>query len=187
MNYLSIDTESGGRDEQYSLLTAAFIIFDENFNELDSLYLTLRPDDGIYRIGGQGMSVNKIDIVEHDKIAIPYKDAKTPLYNFLKKNANGELLTPIGHAVKGDIRRCQQNLISEGSWNQFCTYHFIDTSVVLQFLRACGKMPSDCDGSIEALCEYFSIEGNDDRYHDAYVDAKATAKVLQKMIDIGKK
>ena len=94
------------------------------------------------------------------------------------------LLTPVGHGVKGDIEHVTDKLISVGSWEQFCTYHYIDTSVVLQFLRACGKMPQDCDGSVAALATYFNIPivGN---LHDASVDTKLQAAILKQFVELG--
>ena len=184
IKYLHIDCEMGGRDRRFSLLTAHFMVTDANFNVLGDLYLEIKPDDGVYVLSGEGMSVNKIDIVAHDKVAIPYKNAKPLLFNFLKLHSNGDKLTPVGHAVKGDIEHILAVLISEGSWQQFCTYHFIDTSVVLQFLRACGKMPLDCDGSVGALAKYFNIPVDGD-LHDARVDTKLQAAILQNFVWLG--
>ena len=127
----------GGRELKYSLLTAYFLVTDSHFKKIGDLNLYLKPDDGDYIVSGQGMSVNKIDLIEHDKIAIPYKQAKPLLFDFLKRHSGKKRLTPVGHGVLGDIRHIKNSLISEGSWDQFCTYHYIDTSVVLQFLRAC--------------------------------------------------
>ena len=188
-NYLHLDCEMGGRELKFSLLTACFIVIDETNKVIDTLNLKVKPDDGVYILSGQGMSVNKINIQEHDKIAITYKQAKPLLYDFLKKYSAGSHLVPVGHGVKGDIQHIIDKLISEGSWEQFCTYHYIDTSVVLQFLRACGKMPMDTDGSVKALAEYFGLWGNpcdDDTFHDAKFDAEMTMKIFQKMVDLGK-
>jgi hypothetical protein len=93
-------------------------------------------------------------------------------------------LVPVGHGVRGDISHVIDKLISEGSWEQFCTYHYIDTSVFLQILRAQGKMPEDTDGSVTALSQYFGIkiEGED---HDCRVDTKKTMAVFQKMLGFG--
>lgn len=185
LKYLILDAEMGGRDLNYSLLTAYFLVVDENFNFLSELSLAIKPDDNVYVVSGQGMSVNKIDIVAHDKIAIPYKNAKGLLYNFLKENSAGQHLVPVGHGVVSDIKHIKNSLISEGSWHQFCTYHYLDTSIVLQFLRACKKMPLDTDGSVGALADYFhlSIDGN---LHDAKTDALLTAQILKKFIELGK-
>jgi len=179
-----MDCEMGGRELKYSLLTAYFMVTDAEFNFLGDLYLRVKPDDGDYIVSGQGMGINKINLQEHDKIAIPYKQAKPILFNFLKAAAGTDRLTPIGHGVRGDIEHVISRLISEGSWEQFCTYHYIDTSVVLQFLRACGKLPQDQDGSVGALAEYFNIPIIGD-LHDASVDAKTTAMIYQKMVEIG--
>lgn len=176
----------GGRELKFSLLSAYFLITDEDFRVLDQLFLNVKPDDGVYMLSGQGMNVNGINIQEHDKIAVPYKQAKPILFNFLKKNSVDGRLTPVGHAVKGDISHVIQNLISEGSWEQFCTYHFIDTSVVLQFLRACGLMPLDCDGSVGALAEFMGIEYHG-KLHDPEVDSKITAQILKTFIYMVKK
>ena len=175
----------GGRDLNYSLLTAYFHVTDANFNKVGDLYLAIKPDNGDYIVSGQGMAVNKINLAEHDKVSIPYKLAKPLLFDFLKQYSKNGRLTPVGHGVVGDIRHIKNCLISDGSWEQFCTYHYIDTSVVLQFLRACGKMEEDCDGSVTALASYFGVkvEGED---HDCRVDTMKTLGVFREFIRIGK-
>lgn len=184
--YLHLDCEMGGRELKFSLLTSYFLVTDENFNTLGELFLETKPDDGVYIVSGQGMSVNGINIQEHDKTAITYKAAKPLLFNFLKQQASGGHLIPVGHGVRGDIEHVQDKLISEGSWNQFCTYHYIDTSVVLQFLRGCDMMPLDTDGSVEALAEYFGVTILPKKLHDPYYDTHQTKLVLQAMIKFAK-
>lgn len=181
--YLHIDCEMGGRELKYSLLTAYFLVTDDKFQTLSELYLQVKPDDGVYILNGQGMTINGINLQEHDKVALPYKQVKSNLFNFLKLNAGTGRLVPVGHGVRGDIEHIIDKLISEGSWEQFCTYHFIDTSVVLQFLRACGKLPLDMDGSVSALAKYFSIDIDGD-LHDARVDAKLTCEIFRKFIQV---
>jgi oligoribonuclease (3'-5' exoribonuclease) len=183
IRYLHLDCEMGGRDLKYSLLTAYFLVTDDCFNPLGELSLLIKPDDDTYIVSGQGMTVNQINLQEHDKVALPYKQAKTLLFNFLKQHANGGKLTPVGHGVKGDIEHLIDKLISEGSWEQFCTYHYIDTSVVLQFLRVCGKMPMDVDGSVGALAKHFNIDIKGD-LHDACVDVETTCAILQKFVEL---
>jgi hypothetical protein len=186
ITYLFMDCEMGGRDLKYSLLTAYFYVTDAKFNKLGDLYLEVKPDDGDYIVSGQGMTVNKIDLIEHDSVAFPYKMAKPLLYNFLSKMNKqvGGHLTPVGHGIKGDIDHVIDKLISRGSWEQFCTYHFIDTSVVLQYLRACGMMDENCDGSVVALAKHFNIqvEGAD---HDCRVDTLKTLGIFREFIRIG--
>src|ERR1039458_9014122 len=200
IKYLHMDCEMGGRELKYSLLTAYFTVTDDKFKVLGDLYLEVKPDDGDYVVSGKGMGVNKINLQEHDKIAIPYKDAKPWLYNFLRKHSAGIVngavtpnwlpirLTPVGHGVKGDISHVILRLISEGSWEQFCTYHYVDTSVVLQYLRALGKMPEDCDGSTSALVDYFGISGDKGdpcNFHNARFDTQMTMAVYREFVRLG--
>ena len=187
LRYLVVDCEMGGRELRYSLLTAAFMVTDDKFNVIGTLDLAVKPDDGDYIVSGQGMGVNKINIIEHDKIAIPYKQAKPLLFNFLKQFSSCPncKLVPVGHGVRGDIEHIIARLISEGSWEQFCSYHYLDTSVVLQYLRACGKMPLDCDGSVMALAKHFSIDISGD-LHNAMVDVQVTAAILKAFVALGK-
>ncbi len=185
MKYLVIDTESGSRHATSTLLTAYFLVVNDAFQHMGCLDLKLKPEgDDHYIVDAQGLATNGINIVNHDHDAITCKQAKPLLYEFLKMHSVSERLTPLGHATKGDIRRITDNLISKGSWDQFCTYHFIDTSVVLQFLRACGKMPEDEDGSIQALAAYFNIPPA--TWHVAKFDAEITMKIFQKMVELGR-
>jgi hypothetical protein len=182
-----MDCEMGGRELKYSLLTAYFMVTNDKFENLGDLYLQVKPDDGgEYVLSGQGMAVNGINIQEHDKVAIPYKQAKPMLYDFLRKMAKGMHLVPVGHGVKGDIEHVLDKLLSRGSWEQHCSYHYIDTSVVLQYLRACGKMPYDTDGSVSALASHFNIDVDKNILHNAKYDTQLTAEVFQKMIELGK-
>lgn len=185
MTYLALDCEMGGREIEFSLLQAYFSVLDKNFTPLDELNLLLKPDNNIYIVSGQGMSVNQINLQEHDKVALSYKQAKPLLYDFLKRNGSGTRLTPVGHGIRGDIDFLLKYLISVGSWEQFCTYHYLDTSVILQFLRACGKMPVDQDGSVGALATYFNLPINGD-LHDAKVDAQTTAMILKCFVGLTK-
>ncbi len=186
MKFIFLDAEMGGRELKYSLLTLCLMVTDENATPLEPhLNLKIKPDDGDYIVSGQGMSVNKINIAEHDKVAIPYKLAKPLLYNFLHTHGKDERLVPVGHAVKGDIEFVTKYLISRGSWEQFCTYHFLDTSVILQFLRAKGKMPMDIDVSVEALASYFKVDNIlPQRWHEADYDTLMTARVFHSMLKL---
>lgn len=186
ISYLFMDCEMGGRELKYSLLTAYFLATDANFRKVGEFYIELKPDDGVYVLSGQGMSVNKINLQEHDKRAVAYKDAKGAFYAFLavvyKKLGR---LTPIGHGVKGDIEHVIDRLCSRGTWEQFCTYHYVDTSVWLQILRIHGKMPEDCDGSIKALHDdhfKLKVDGAD---HDCRVDTMKTLGVVKEFVRLG--
>lgn len=87
MKYIVIDTETGGIGRDVSLLSAYFGVLDENFNLLDELELFVRPDNHIYQVTAEALGINKINLVEHEKKAVTYKEAGTKLFNFIEKNS----------------------------------------------------------------------------------------------------
>lgn len=184
--YIALDTETGGITLDTSLLTAYFVVLDEKFKVVDELNLVVKPDDGNYVVNAQALNVNKINLVEHDKVALPYKAAKPFLYKFLELNYQGEKLIPIGHGLAFDIVRLKQDLIGQGSWENFVSYRTLDTSIVAQFLRAAGLFPDDVSGSLGSLVSYFKLPPVGDM-HDARVDTLQTVSVLQALLNLVKK
>lgn len=186
--YVALDTETGGVTLDTSLLTAYLAILDENFGVTTELSLKVKPEDGRYVVTAQALAVNKINLIEHDKVAITYKAAKPLLYNFLKNNftVGQDQFIPIGHGIYFDIIRLKQDLISEGSWEQFVSYRLLDTSNVVQFLRAAGLFPNDVSGSLGSLMKHFGITPVGE-LHDARNDTISTVDVLQQLFKIIKR
>lgn len=184
MTYIVFDTETGGLGLDTSLLTAWFGVFDAELNLVDELDLRVKPNDGVYLVTGQGLGVNKIDLVEHDKVAITYKEAGTALYNFLVKNKApvevGGKLIPLGQHVYFDIEFLLAKIISKGSWDNFVTHRVLDTMRIARFLQLIGKLPVE-SVSLTKLVEYFGIkvEGNP---HEAKYDALATVEVYKALV-----
>jgi hypothetical protein len=87
--YIVLDTETGGVTLDTSLLTAFFAILNEDFEVTDELYLRVKPDDGIYRTTARALEINGINLISHDAVAITLREARTPLYEFLRKNYSG--------------------------------------------------------------------------------------------------
>lgn len=180
--YLALDVESGGLNHNFtSVLEYYFIILDENFNELASLHLLTKPDDGIYALNAKAMDVNRINLIEHDKVAIFEREAKTKLYQFLDSNTNhGESkLVWVGHNVGFDRDAVYTKLCSRTTLDKFCKYYTLDTGTVSQFLRFAGLLPLDVTSSLGALIEHFGVEGSNS--HRAEDDIRATVEVLKAM------
>lgn len=183
MKYLVTDVETGGF-EGTSLLTAYFGVLDEKFNLIDELELFLRPKDHIYCVEAQALVVNKIDLIEHEKKAIPYSDGGTMLFNFLKRNSMDGLikLEPLGHNVVFDIVRIKKDLVSEGSWLKFVSYRLRDTGGIGNFLKDQGKIPKEISGSLGSYCDYFSIDKS--KAHDARGDCMMVVELYKRMIKL---
>jgi hypothetical protein len=185
MRYLSCDIESGGPELKHSLLSAYFVVLDEDlqtvYGELD---LKSKPNDGNYIVRAEGLSVNGINLVEHDKEAVIESKAATLLYEFLEKHSpQGSLkLMPFGHGIEHDIEFIKEHLTK--NWNKFVSYRYLDTGCIVQFLKLTGKVSRDLGGSLKELGEYFDISMNN--LHTAKGDTWATIEVLRKLRDLDK-
>ena len=186
--FLFLDCETGGIGPEYSLLQTYLLITDDQFNPMDDLMLLTKPDDGIYKVCGEAMNVNRIDLKVHDTQALYYKEAGTKLYKWLQLHTNDgkDKLIVVGHNVKGDIDSIIRSLISRGTWDKFTSYRLRDTQTVACFLIDCGII-KNISGSLESLCKYFRINqsvGDDWNPHDAKFDTEMTLKVYQKLINL---
>ena len=184
-HYIFLDSETGGIGLDKSLLTLYLIVTDANFNKIDDLYLYLKPPDDVYHVTGEAMEINRIDLVTHYKKAVYYKDGGTLLYNFIKRNSStGRIkLLPVGHNMTGDIFHIHDKLMTRESWENFVSYRRLDTVVIAQYLKSCGKLPDDISGSLSSIVSYFKLPeiGN---LHDAKTDTLLTMEVFKKLIYI---
>lgn len=180
--YIAIDCETGGIGTDKSLLTAYFGVYDEAFQLRSDLYLHVKPNDGIYKVTAEALSINKINLVEHNQEAITEKEAGTRLYDFLyNANINGkDKLIPIGHNVAFDIKFLQEHLVGQGTWEKFVSYRVLDTGVIAQFFKTAGILSEDISGGLGSLAAHYKISQSN--AHTAKEDAQVTVKVLQNMI-----
>lgn len=184
--FLGVDTETGGISEETSLLTAYYGFYQLNnskFTLLDDLDLKIKPNDGIYRVTSEGMNVNKINLIEHDKIAIYEKFAGQQLYKKLQEwfVISKDKIVPVGHNVYFDINRTTDRLISKGSWETFVSYRAMDTCTLAQFYRICGKLPADISCSLSHLAGYYKVQVTG-KHHEAKCDVEMTMGVLENLI-----
>lgn len=183
--YLPMDNETGGLAENVSLLSTYLEVVDEKFNVVDALELYTKPNDSVYLVEAGGLEVNKINLIEHDKIAITYSEAGQKLYNFLKKNSNdGKIkLIPVGKNVQFDVLGLQRCLLAKKNMEKFVSYRQIDITGYAMGLQIKGKLPDEMSLSLSSLVEYFGIklEGN---AHEAKYDTQVTMAVWRKMLEM---
>lgn len=192
LSYLALDGEFGGIDLKYSLLTVYFRVLDEDFQMVSDLDLCLKPDDGSYVLSAKGMEVNGINLVQHDKTAITYKDGKDILRKWLYglSQMNGyNRLNPLGHNVAGDIRHVQDKLIDREKWEQYVSYRHRDTAVIGGYLIDRGLVPDGSggaegvSGSLASWGDYFGIKPFG-TLHTAKTDTLLTIEVYKKMLKV---
>lgn len=180
--YLALDIETGGIGTDKSLLTAYFQVLDESFNVVDELDLRVKPDDGVYRITAEALGINKINLVEHDAVAISQSAAGGFLRAFLLKAVpkEGQRLIPIGHGVAFDLQFIHAHLLGKETFQKYTSYRLLDTAAIGQFLKLLLLVPETVSGSLGSFVEFYSIPPG--AYHTAKGDTEMTIAVLKAMM-----
>lgn len=178
--YLFLDAEFGGIGLEKSILSAYFTIVDKEFNTIDSLDLLIKPDDGVYHVTAESLNITKINLIEHDNVAITYKQAGTALYQFLDRNKFEHRLTCVGNGIQGDINHITDKLISCSNWDKFVSKISIDMCGISKFLQFSNKLPSDLSISLDSLRNYFNIQING-KSHNAKVDVLVGIEVFKNL------
>lgn len=176
--YLIVDTETGGLEWPSSLLTAYFQIVDPELNILSDFEMAIKPSDGMYNVTAGALKVNRIDLVEHDKMARYAVDVSGHLSGWLHTHSNGgtNKLVPVGQFVNFDIGFIKEQLNLAKEWNFVCTRGYICTKGTAEFLKLANKLPHDLKTGLSDLCAHFGIKL--DKAHVAKNDVEATRKVL---------
>lgn len=179
--YIAYDCETGGRDSDLtSLLTVTFRVLDAQLQDLETLELKTKPEDGIFRVHPKALSINKINLIEHSKDAITYKEARSKLLNFLNRHSDGGTtkLTPVGHRVGFDTDFVQDQLVTKDEWQAHVSYDYLDTATIAEFLKSCLMIPNSVQG-LGNLAKFFGV--HEEGAHDATVDVNMTVNVLKAM------
>jgi hypothetical protein len=182
--YLPFDTETGGLTTESSLLTAHFAVCDKELNILDELELYTRPNDRYYTVSAEALTVNKIDLIDHDKIALTYSEAGQELREFLwKYSKNGKIkLIPVGKNVPFDVKKVNETLLGEKTWRQLVSYRQYDITSVVIFLKRKGLLPEDAPESLEGLANMMGFKYES---HTAQGDTYAAIAVIKWLEALG--
>lgn len=183
--FLFIDNETGGIGLETSLLTSCLVLTDDKFNLIDELNLALAPENGIYNVTAQGLTVNRINIVEHDKEAICYGKAGAKVHDLLRKYSKqgSEKLIPAGHGIYFDLTHIWDKIYSRKNWEQWCSYRVMDTSSIGRMLLTVGRIPATLTGSLEGYAQHFGLlDGK--QLHTARADTLLTIEVAKKFMEM---
>ena len=172
-NYLCVDTETTGLNNDAQVLTAFFIILDSNFNEIDKLDLKIRYP--VYNVELKAFSINKINLSVHDKNALDLLDAKNTLNAFLKKHYKNKKYIPLGHNVKFDLDKLSKNF---DIYNYINNIFSFDTMQIAQFFKSSGQIPVTQSLSLKNLTEYYNIK-SEGELHNAEYDIKLTIELFK--------
>ena len=187
MRLLAFDVETGGLDpKETSLLTAYFQVFDENFNEIDSLSFKVKPDDGKFKVTQKAMDINKINLEYHAEEAMPYYLAAHELEHFLKYNSQNEKLIPVAHNIEFDLSFIYEYLLSKDNWEQYVSYRKLDTAQLANFFKLVGVLNPNQKTNLGDIAKSLNVQF-DGAAHSADADTKVAIQVLKKFVELVRK
>lgn len=186
MKYFLYDTETGGNKINASILTLYGVVCNEKFEVVDTISLKIRPNDGIYRVEAEALAINKINLVEHDKVAVTQSVAAQTLRWFLENHSeNGEKITVGGWNNYWDNSFIQAHLLPD--LNDLISRHLLDVASTAVLLKTMGLLPGDLKLSLVNLVKHYNVEFENGA-HDAQSDIMATVavfKCMQKQLTSG--
>lgn len=184
---LVIDTETGGVDpNRHSILSLAAVLWEDGEirGEVDIL---IAEDDLV--VTARALEINRIDLVAHTREAVAPREALSLLLDFVAKHYRreldaGEQVAIAGHNVGFDLgflkRLCR---IAGSDFPSVFSHRLLDTASVLRFLSLTGLLPAKTVASNGAF-EYFGINIQAEKRHSALEDARATAQLLTRLVEL---
>ena len=176
--YIAFDCETSGVSETSNLLTISFLILDKDLIQKDSLNISLKQTSG-YNIYPEALQINRIDIIKHHQSSSDLQTSRKILLDFLNKNKGSYNLIPIGHNISFDIRFIKSSgLLTDREYSNFISCNPVDTLIVAQFLKTCGKLNQKQSLSLINLCNHFKLDSCKNSEHTSEYDIKMTIKLL---------
>ena len=169
--YLFLDCETGGVTTEASLLTAAFVLYDNQGNFISDLCLTCKPENEIFCVTPGALKVNNINLESHLKEAKTYKDCTHELKSWLDNHkVSKETTILVGHRVKFDIDFVTKYLLTDKELFSCVNRTAEDTAVIASFLGYKFK-------NLKNLAELLNLNTSSTIFHTALGDCLLTADI----------
>jgi len=181
--YIAFDTETGGTDSLANpILTAFFLILDEDLQEIDSLDLAIRPEAPFDVVEEEALSINGINMEQHlaRTDILSRAEASEAITEFIKKhNKTKTALEPLGHNVAFDIDMLKAQLFTKEQYGKLFHYRVVDTFPISNLLKQVGMLPKEV-GKLTTLADHYKIPY--EKAHEAKVDVYLCVDVYRNMI-----
>ena len=189
MRLLIVDTETGGLDPTvHSILSLGATAYPYASGETPEFSVLVKETPFVVEHGALG--VNKIDLVEHAKKAVPPAEAWFKFLEWIDAHKDFERcygkLVLGGHNTPFDIgfmRRLHRLSGDTRPFDTLFSHRFDDTMTIGRYLARCGH-PIERFGLADLL-KHFGLKN--DAAHTALADARATAQLLGAMVELGKR
>jgi DNA polymerase III epsilon subunit-like protein len=184
---LVLDTETGGVDpDRHSLLSIGAVVWEDGRQCAEIEILVAEPE---LIVTARAMEINRIDLVTHARAAKAPADALAKLLRFVEAQfpqalASGERVVLAGHNVGFDVGFLKRLFRMTGAdFEAVFSHRVLDTASILRFLSLANLVPEAAAASSEAF-QYFDISIPAADRHTALGDARATAELLTRLVDL---
>jgi DNA polymerase III subunit epsilon len=193
MKLVVFDTETGGFDASTnSILTLGMVVINDNKLTGEEAEFAIKDAEGITTRGA--LDVNGIDLDAHMRDALAPTAACDALNSWLTKCGFGEF-EPVelcGHNMSFDVpflRRLWETLGHRRYRTRF-SHTLRCTMTLATMMKEAGRLPVS-DVRLCAIADYFGVTlatasgaRPAERYHSALTDARTTAKVYVRLMDL---
>ena len=184
-NLLVIDTESGGLDPNHQSILS-----------LGATTLPMKKEQEFEVIVRESQISAEPEALKVNKMSLEWikENGKSPreavrlFEDFLLScfPSENEKVVIAGHNTWFDVAFLKRLYrLADSPFPRRLSHRLIDTSSIIQFLRYSGKI-SLKTGSSDEVFRYFDIEVQDSERHTALGDARATAKLIEKLSEFVK-
>jgi hypothetical protein len=194
--YVLIDTETGGTDPSvHSLLSVCLMLVSISPTEikaLDSIYLETKPANRNYVVEAGGLEVNKINLVEHDKIAKPYKSVSLNLSRWLHETipltgySFGQRYQYLGWAPEFDVLAMKTHIYDTatdrgGLSGRMFSRATLDVKSIALLHQSLGLLPPGLNISLVDVAKHFNLDVS--KAHNSKWDCYLTLEVLKNLVN----
>ncbi len=185
-----MDTETGGLDpNKHSILSLGGVVLGEDLRIIDEFEVYIKEDEIVAE--QRALDINKIDLKWLKENGKNPKNAVSSLYAFLSNHfplyRHDNLIDIAGHNIGFDVGFVKRlyNLANsdKDKYNDIFSHRTLDTAGIVRFLMLAGKLNLQTASS-NAAFKHFGIEVSEKERHTALGDARATAILLRKLVEL---
>ncbi|MBI2898876.1 MAG: 3'-5' exonuclease [Planctomycetes bacterium] len=179
---LVIDTETGGLDPaRCSLLTLGAVVWEDGRIVAESEWLVRETR---LEIEPASLKEHQVDLREAAAKGRPPAEVAHAFLDFARPHFPGEKIAVAGHNIGFDVGFLKRLFAQAGAdYEGHFSHRLIDTSSILGVLALAGRIAIKSRGLSEAIA-YFQLPVDAARRHTALEDARVTALLLTKLVDL---
>jgi len=173
--YLVLDMETGGFDEKnHDSLSIGYIVTTRSLRTIEKGEILVKGNPK--KVTASALAVNGINLKEHNKEALPRREAVKAVKDIIKKHWSNGHPTLIGQNVPFDSK-FMQALFKSTNQKFEPDYTYIDLKPLWQSLIAFGKVKTE-NAKQDTILDYLKIKTKGKR-HTALVDAENVLRALR--------